>query len=658
MDALHISLPDVALLARVQRAPVSMWLQRYAGSCTPFPAPAAVRRGQSFFDGHQVVKWLETTGRGRNPDARSDLAAFAALAHADITDDTVFAGVTALLCLGRAVDPLPTDAVELLDLADDVDPDDEYLYREIDELGERAAPLARYAGLLTDAAFNAAAAFEKLMARRTRRPGSGLARTALAAPARHLVASLALALGTHAEIATPLFVDPSPGSSDLLVELAAQAGERGAVTVATPAATGPAGRLALRRIHVHDIVRETLPTDGQGGFHVADDAVLLMQLPAPDRPDMSDLEVLQSIEDVVLGSSDRRQAVVIGPASALVDRLPTARPDAARAAAVRDDLLRTDRVRGVVRLPAGLLPSMTRARLALWCLGPVPDRRLDGARTVVADLADSALDEAVTAELVTDLVAGMQNARAHAPRYARPVLTRVLRARTGDLVEPVAAAPRSIETAELAARITELTTALASPPTPPALSTPLPRSASPGSTTTIGAAVERGDLRVLSGLRLRAEHVDDDAGVRVIGPAELTGTSRRAVDRLVLAAQYPAAVFTEPGDVVFCTAPRPAALVEADGGATVTFPARVLRSRTARLLPRVLAADVNAQSATARTWRGWTVHAVPDDQVEALTGMLDGLAHHRAALAEQLDALDRLTAALTLGATTGTLDLT
>ena len=211
MDALHISLPDVALLARVQRAPVSMWLQRYAASATPFPSPAAVRRGQALFDGHQVVDWLETTGRGRNPDARSDLAAFAALAGADLTDDTAFAGLTALLCLGRAVDPLPTDADELLDLADDVDPDDEYLYTEIDALGERAAPLARYAGLLVDAAFSAPAAFEKLMARRTRRPGSGLARTALTAPARHLVAALTLALGTYAEIATPLFVDPSPG---------------------------------------------------------------------------------------------------------------------------------------------------------------------------------------------------------------------------------------------------------------------------------------------------------------------------------------------------------------------------------------------------------------------------------------------------------------
>ena len=163
---------------------------------------------------------------------------------------------------------------------------------------------------------------------------------------------------------------------------------------------------------------------------------------------------------------------------------------------------------------------------------------------------------------------------------------------------------------------------------------------------------------MLPGLRLHAAHIDDNAGVRVIGPAELTGTSRRAVDRLVLAAHYPAAEFTEPGDVVFCTAPRPAALVDADGGAVVAFPARVLRSRMARLLPRVLAADVNAQPSTARTWRGWAVHAVPDDQVEALTGMLDDLARHRAALAEQLDALDRLTDALTLGATTGTLDLT
>src|SRR5580765_3935502 len=116
-DALHISLPDVALLARVQRPPVSMWRRRYAESSTPFPTPVITQGTQAFFDGHQVVDWLETTGLGRNPDARADLAAFAALADTRADDDAVFAGLTALLCLSRFVDRLPTDAAELEDLA-------------------------------------------------------------------------------------------------------------------------------------------------------------------------------------------------------------------------------------------------------------------------------------------------------------------------------------------------------------------------------------------------------------------------------------------------------------------------------------------------------------------------------------------------------------
>lgn len=666
MSVLHVSLPDVALLARVRRAPVSVWRTRYTRSSTPFPEPATVRGNQELFDGDQVVDWLETTGLGKNPDARADLAAFAALADAPLDDDVVFAGVTALLCLTRVNGSLPMDANDLLDLADEVDPDDEYLYAEIAALGGRAAPLAQYTDLLVDASYNPAAAFEELTARRARRSRTGHARTRLTQPALHLVASLALALTTQAEIATPLYVDPAPGSSDLLVELAARAGERGAVAIATPVAAGPEGRLALRRIRVHDIVREPLREDGHGGFVVPTDAVLLVQLPSPDRPDMSDLDVLRAINDLALGSSDRQRAVVIGPSGALTDRLPPGHPDTAAASAVRDDLLRTGRVRGVVRLPAGLLPSRSRARLTVWCLGPAPHEHFAPAgaeaRTVVADLANTTLDDTVMAELVTDLVAGMQGVKAftaHEPRFARPVLTRRLQARTGDLVEPVPVPTGAAETAMLLGRISALTSAIATMPTPPTVPPPVPRSVAPGAVLTVGAAVERGDLRVLPGLRLLPEHLTTDAAVRVIGPPELgagPGASGRTVDRLVLAAGYPASSYTEPGDVVFCTAPRPAAMVD-EGGAVVVFPAKVLRSRTARLRPRVLAADINAQPPGAKTWRAWTVRAVPEDQADALTDALDQLALHRSELADRLDTVVQLAAALVQGAAAGTLDL-
>jgi hypothetical protein len=77
---------------------------------------------------------------------------------------------------------------------DDADAEDDYLYSEITGLGERLESMARYTALLIDAAGHAAAAFESLMLRRTRRPGRGHARTAVAAPVRRLVADVALAL--------------------------------------------------------------------------------------------------------------------------------------------------------------------------------------------------------------------------------------------------------------------------------------------------------------------------------------------------------------------------------------------------------------------------------------------------------------------------------
>lgn len=653
VDVLHLGLPGVALLARVQRPPVSMWRSRFAGSDTPFPAPVRMRGTQPYFDGYAVVDWLETTGLGRNPDARNDLAAFAALAGTGEDDDTVFAGLTALLCLSRFDVRLPTDRDDLAELADDVDPDDGFLYSEVTGLGEQLEPMARYATLLIDAAGHAGAAFESLMARRTRRPGSGHARTAVAAPARQLVADLALALGTHAEISTPCYADPTPGASDLIIELVRRAGEGGAVEVATRDLGCTESRLARRRIRVHDIVRTALAPDGHGGFVVPDDAVVLMQLPAPGRPELPDDEVLQQIEDLVLGMDAARCAVVLGPASALTDRVR------GRADTLRDAVLRTNRVRGVVRLPVGLLPGKPRARLALWCLGPLPPGA-DEPRTLVADLADVTLDDTTIAELVIDLVAGLQDGRswrAHTARFTQAVPTRRLLARRDELVEPRPVARRT-DVADLAEEVDTLRELLATPLIAPVVPQPALRSADRDPTATLGAAVERRAVDVLSGLRIDTTHLDPEAAVRIVGPADLTtGANPVGIDRLVLAAHYPTARFTEPGDVVFTVTPQPAAFVDRDGGAVVAFPARVLRSRSAAFVPHVLAADITAQPATAKTWRAWSVRTVPADQADALAGMLGDLDRHRRALTDRITRLDQLAAALVAGTTAGTFDL-
>ena len=76
---LRLGLSDVAQLAHVQRPVVSMWRARSAGSDRPFPAAIDAARGQEWFDGTAVVDWLIATGRGNNPTARDDLAAYASL---------------------------------------------------------------------------------------------------------------------------------------------------------------------------------------------------------------------------------------------------------------------------------------------------------------------------------------------------------------------------------------------------------------------------------------------------------------------------------------------------------------------------------------------------------------------------------------------------
>lgn len=148
---LRLGLSDVAQLAHVQRPVVSMWRARSAGSDRPFPAPVDTARGQEWFDGASVVDWLAACGRGNNPSARDDLAAYASLdGGSPQGDQTVFHGITALLCLsvitGRALGPMGRD--DLIDLADEVDPDDNLLFGEIDSLTGRLEPLAHYTDLL------------------------------------------------------------------------------------------------------------------------------------------------------------------------------------------------------------------------------------------------------------------------------------------------------------------------------------------------------------------------------------------------------------------------------------------------------------------------------------------------------------------------------
>lgn len=667
-ERLRISMADIALLARVKRPVVSVWRSRAAGSDRPFPEPIDSVHGQSRFDAAAVAEWLNETARGNNPTTVEDVAAFATMAgesHRDTRE--AFDALTAFLCLkvisGASLRGLDRD--DLLDLAEEADPDDELLYSELQEAGERLASLAAYADLLADAAYSAKDAFEKLMSDRRRSAVPEQRAAIVSDSVLSLAAKLAVSLSLQIETA-PVVVDPLSGSSDLLIAVVREYGDRGPLEVMT-ASGGPATlRLTRRRLRVHDVYRADLAVGEGGSFEVTKPVTHLAQLPTPDAPAMSNLEILQAIDNIVVQMSRDQRGVVIAPASALSDGFADRAVERARAG-----ILRAGHVRAVVRLPKGLVPARSRQALAVWVLGAAQHEVEQADRlTMVADLANSELSAAVIEGLVTDLTAaagGRSLVRGHAFQFARPVPTRVLAAARRSLVELNPGPPFGLtcDAVALAQRVDQISTTLSE-----VAATTIPRvlaGVSPGSpkreVSTLGAALDSPHLRIYAGNRLDGGDLDANHGARVIGPAQLVGDSEMGshmIDRLVLASRYDAARLTEPGDVVFCTSPRPAAVIEHEGSSVVAYPARVLRidqSDPGGLLAEVLAADINAQPARSREWRLWSIRRVADSQRSLLSRTLAELRCARRALHERLDAVHELEGLITEGVTSGALAL-
>ena len=153
-------------------------------------------------------------------------------------------------------------------------------------------------------------------------------------------------------------------------------------------------------------------------------------------------------------------------------------------------------------------------------------------------------------------------------------------------------------------------------------------------------------------------------GTRVVGPAELLdphSASPRYIGLLDLAANYPASRLTRPGDVIFCTSPRPAAIVDTHGGSAVVFPARVLRidaGDPGGLLPDVVASDINGLSAADKSWRHWRLRRAPDAQRKKLGETLARLQHEQQQARERLERLEELATLITDGVAGGSLTLT
>ncbi|WP_233197667.1 hypothetical protein [Cryobacterium sp. Y57] len=662
--SLLMTMSDIAGLAQVQRPVVSVWRSRSAGTDTPFPAPVSRQRGVDLFDADQVGSWLERTGRGNNREATADAAAYAVPDPSrglDEFDEQTFRGVTALLALRAASDhALNTlTAAELVDLADEYDPDDDLLLREIEALGDTLPVLVAYVDSLVEAAFGPAPAFERMLTDRFKRNLAGEGDLTLSRAALDLMTETVAALRLT-QPADSVLVDPTGSASDLLIAI-----HQGEVPVMTANVDSPTARLQRRRLMVHGIVRTELQVLPSGAFSVTGAAVHVAQYPSAARPTMTPEQILSDIEQSVLQMTDEQLAVVLAPASVLSD-IGISRD----AEQLRSTLLRSGRVRAIVRLPAGLLTGKPQQLQALWVLGGAHTAvALADRYAMVADLVATPLNEAAIDALVSDLAASLGSqrmVRAHAFRFARLVLTRSLLASRRSLVAGVSTVipARDQPAAALAVSIDRLAALLHADLAVEAAS-------EQATTSTVHELLSAGHLRYIPGNRIAAEDVIDDViagvtdadGIRLIGPAEVAATAQlghRRIDRLRFAAKYLAGRVTEPGDVVFCTSPRPAAMVDAEGTSVVLFPARILRIEQADpngLLDAVLAADIAALPPGHRRWRAWPVRQVALKQLVALGDALTSLRWEQKRARERLGQLDQLTDLLMAGVTAGTITL-
>ncbi|MET4061748.1 hypothetical protein ABIB35_003325 [Arthrobacter sp. UYP6] len=680
---LLISLPDIALLARVKRPVVSMWKSRTKKSASPFPQPRRHVRGQDLFDAYEVARWLADTGHGNNKEALEDVASFAVMTGISAGGELLFNALTSLLALRVLTGGQLTglDSTDLLDAADSQDPDNLLLYRELEQVEPDLGALARYTDLLVDGAYHPAAAFEKLMADRFRTRLQRHAGVALAEQATDMVAAIAAELAAGLPEG-PVFADPTSGGSDLLMAVARRLSDTGDVVLMTGSNDDDAARFARRRLAVHGIHREQLDVDSTGEFTLSRPAVILAQYPAPGTPVMGPLQILSAVDHIHLQIREDQRAVIVAPAAALTDQL---RGDAEN---VRSDLLRSGRLRAVVKLPQGLLLSKSRQALALWVLGPAHRSVEDTAKwTMVADLGSAHLSPDVVQDLVGDISASMgtlAQIRAHSFRYAHLSLTRVLLASRGSLVAAAAAPSRhqKLGGPEAALRADDLLELLNTPALPGVLdrySVEAPPNNVSAGPLTIGQQGQRSGaasspiqdlldgkhLTYRAGHRIDPAHVDnDDGGTRVFGPEEVTGVvplGSRSINLILFTQTYPAGQVTEPGDVVFCTGTRPAAVVDTEGSAVVLYPARILRINSQRpggLQPQVLAADIKALPSGRGSWKRWSARRLGEPERETLTQALGELTRQRDAARTRLEQLEELTTLVLDGVAGGSLALT
>lgn len=640
---LLIDLAGVARLADVRRPVASVWRKRFASAADPFPSPVSTKAGRAHFDAVLVAQWLARTEHGNNADAIADAAASASPDDFEIANASHVSAVDALLTVraasGEAIDELTHEELHRQALA--IDPDDACLVSEV-----ISANLSwnEWADLLSDAAYSPARASLLLEQRNRALQSSSGSSSQLTTEGDALLTSLTTALitGRQAGLVISGGITPS-----LAGELAAKLTDEVELVVTA----SPEARAIRRRILCDGgpAPRAESPTESS--------RVFLLRLAWDDENNASTM--LNALDEVALGMRDHDRAIVIGPAAALVDSVSRSE------ALSRTDVLRSGRVRAIVKLPAGHVMAAPRETLAIWVLGreagnvPIADRF-----TAVADMSDVTLTNASRADLTSDVVAAMgddRDVRAHSFRFTRLIRTTVLLTARGSIVPRDNASGITVQSPEdLPALLDQALDALGqdAPSIAPAVAagTPVP-------SAHIADLIVGRHLRMLSGTRIPPEEISA-SGLVVVSATDLETPSRigdRHIDSLNFATLHPSAVLTVAGDVVFRTAPTAKAWVDTDGSKVVAYPARVLRidrSDPGGLVPELIAADINQSAGGPAAWRRWKIRRVTPQLTEPLRSSLTELAACREALTRRVAALDSYAELLTAGIASGAVTLT
>ncbi|MGL4175161.1 MAG: hypothetical protein ACRCSN_03710 [Dermatophilaceae bacterium] len=627
-----VSLADVARLTGVRRPVVSMWRQRprVRGSILPFPAPVPAAGAPERFRLDEVLAWLAATGRGNNPEHEADAARLEPLP----TTPEERAALEALLTLGvmTGADLERLEAAELVDLADEADPDDDALLSEIEAAADRLPELAELAARVSESAFGSAAALRLVRGR--------WASDTPPAVLVDLVASV-----VHEQLRERPVLKVAGG--DLALHVIGALDELDDVVVeVSDDHVGHELARRVRRAAWADGRRTSTGTDAPG--------VVIAEIPHATTV----VEALTEAESVQLDLAASDVAVIVGPARALTDSL-----DDPGAEATRSDVVRSGRLRCALRLGHGQLTSAHRALAGVWVLGTDQGSTpIAGRWMAAADLTQSRLDDDTVATVVSDIAATLDHGAtvAHAYHHARVERLGSVLARRGALVARGVvprrlAAPPSDRVLEARALLDGLDVGSADHGPGWAAGVRLAPGEGAGTSRSLAELAAAGELAVVRGTRLDLDAVRPAGGtVRVITAADVAQCSgmplaaSASIDPLTLESLAPSARRTRPGDVVFVTGPRPAAAVDRAGRSVVCAPARVLRLDPESLVtPDLLAAVVNAAPSSARDWRAWRVPV--HGHHEGLASVLRAYEDERARLAARSRDLDRLTDLLTSG---------